>query len=356
MAFNTKIQLDDRKVEQVTGTTLNLSGTTVIDGSNGVIKYSSQPTLTDPNALVTVEFAESLTTSGTTASTTYAGESPAAIEVGGVTIGTVLTGKTSNEILEEMLVPVLFPTLSNPSNGFSDDASNTQEVGVTAATINFTATFDRGSISPAYGTSGFRSGLPNQYNYTGTGLPATQASTSLTDNQSINDYVILAGANTWSSTVSYDAGEQPLDSKGGNFGSPLPAGTTSSQSVTVTGIYPWFYGTDSGGSRPTAGSALLVGSTKTVATSNGTVNANFNTSGAEWTWMATPATSTTKTVWYVTALNNGTIGGSFPSGNKYPAPTSTSVDSPTGLWSSISYKFYISEAKSVETNIEFRNS
>jgi len=72
--------------------------------------------------------------------------------------------------------------------------------------------------------------------------------------------------------------------------------------------------------------------------------------------MAHPASETTKVIWYVTALSNGIIGGVYPSGNKYPAPSTVNVNSPTTLWGGINYKFYISEAKSIETNVEFRNS
>lgn len=297
-------------------------------------------------------------TGDTTATTVYIGASPSNITVGGMTSGTSLTGRTFSSILEEILVTTFFPTLIAPSNTFNDDQANTQEVGVTLS-INFTATFNRGSINPQYPptASSFRSGPANTYNYTGTGLPATVSSTANTDNQLVTGYTLLVGANNWTNTVSYDAGVQPYDSAGNPYNSPLPSGTTGSDSTTITGIYPWFYGTSASiNPRPTAGSALLATGTKVVASSNGTVNALFNTSGAEWTWVAIPTTSTVKTVWYVTALNNGVIGGTYPSGNKYPAPTSISVNSPTALWSGVNYNFYISEGASIETNVEFRNS
>ena len=368
MAFQTKLALFDGKVFTPTGSTLTLSGQTVIADS-GNLRYESERTFDNSLDLVTKEFVETTSGSGITASTTYNLNSPAAVTVGGVTAGTDLTGKTSNEILEEILVPVLNPTLSNPSNGFSDDATNTQEVGVTAGTINFTATFNRGSISPDYGTSGFRSGLPNNYNYGDNGnvdqsLPADVASTSLTDNQALTDVVIQEGSNTWNSSVDYDAGEQPLDSQGGNFGSPLAAGTTGTQSTTITGIYPYFYGTvnepgAAGANRPSSDQTLINGNdAKVVATSTGTISVDYNSTSDDYIWFATPATSTTKTVWFVTALNNGTIGGSVsPGGNLFPDPDTVSINSPTGLWSSVSYKIYVSNVQTEVTDpIEFRNS
>jgi hypothetical protein len=174
-----------------------------------------------------------------TGGTTYNLESPAAITLGGITAGDVLTGKTSNQILEELLVPTLYPTLSNPSNSFVSALASLYEIDA-SITFGTTAGFNRGSIAPAYGTSGYRSGLPNRYNYSGAQLPSTFASTALTDAQTVTAYAVLQGIQSWSSSVRYDAGEQPLNSKGGNFSSPLASGTTGSQSLSTEGVYPIF--------------------------------------------------------------------------------------------------------------------
>ena len=161
--------------------------------------------------------------------------------------GTTFLNQTFTEMMNAMLYPTLDPTLTNPSSTFSLAQAGLREIGegdVGAGgdplSLSFTATFNRGSITPAYGTNGFRSGPANAYNYTGTGLPTTQASTSLTDSQTVTPYIVLIGNQNWTNTVSYDAGQQPLDSTGGNFGSPLPAGTTSVDTVTITGVYPVF--------------------------------------------------------------------------------------------------------------------
>jgi hypothetical protein len=311
--------------------------------------------------VVTRQFVLDNQATGITANTVYQLESPAAIDLGGITEGTVLTGKTSNEILEELLVPTLNPTLTAPSSTFSEDQPANLEVGSTVSTINFTATFDRGSINPDYGTSGFRSGLPNEYNYTGTDLPATVASTSLTDNQSISNYVILEGANQWTASVDYDAGEQPLDSKGGNFGSALPAGTTSIDTVTITGIFPYFFGTfDSmgaaaGASRPTIDNDLVTGGTKVVATSNGTLTVAFNSNSDDYLFFAIPAASTLKTVWFETTLNQGTIGGAVSvGGNLFPDPVAISIT--TDLWGPESFNVYLSNFQTAVGTLELRNS
>jgi hypothetical protein len=141
---------------------------------------------------------------------------------------------------DALLYPELFPTLTNPSSLFTLAQSGYHEIGESIASLDFSASFSRGSISPAYGTSGFRSGLPNTYNYTGTGLPATVGSVLLTDAQIVLAYTVLTGGQSWTSIVSYDAGEQPKSSEGNDYLLPLAAGDTSIKTVTINGVYPYF--------------------------------------------------------------------------------------------------------------------
>jgi hypothetical protein len=163
--------------------------------------------------------------------------------VGGISSGTTFDpAVTLDEFIDMMLYPTLYPTLTPPSSSFSLSESGYQEIGDDIS-LSFSASFSRGSISPAYGTSGYRSGLPNEYNYTGTGL-SDQASTSLTDSQNVASYTVVSGSQSWTCSVDYDAGEQPLDSEGNNYSSPLAAGTTSADTVSIVGVYP-YYGTTS---------------------------------------------------------------------------------------------------------------
>jgi len=298
-------------------------------------------------------------------STLYSGSSPAAIDLGGIDIGYVLTGKTVSQIIEDLLVPTLYPTLTAPLNTFSKTVPSGTifEVG-SSQNITFSATFSRGSISPQYSptASPFRSGLPNRYNYTGTGLTSTVTSTSLTNGQSIVGHIITLGSNAWTSSVRYSVGVQPYDSKGGVFSTPLASGTTGAQTVTLTGIYPYFYGkVASGGSgpgvnRPSATNSLVTGGTKVVSTSTGTITVNFNSTSDDYIWFAIPSSSTSKTKWYVDALNNGTIGGIVSAGgNLFPNLDTVSVT--TVLWAGVNYKVYISNYQTeVTVNMELRNS
>jgi hypothetical protein len=174
------------------------------------------------------------------ATESYTNATPSVITVGGIAAGSTFNNKSMTQMFDALLYPELFPTLTNPTSTFVLTQAGLQEIGA-VLTLNFSSSFNRGSISPAYGTSGFRSGLPNTYVYTGSGL--TSASTiNLSNSNVVNSYTVLAGAQNWSGRVSYDAGGQPLSSKGNNYNTTLPAGVTSTTNQTITGVYP-FYGT-----------------------------------------------------------------------------------------------------------------
>mgnify|MGYP001162281761 CR=1 FL=1 len=165
-----------------------------------------------------------------------------------IVAGTTFTDQTFTEMMNAMLYPTLDPSLSNPSSTFTLTQQGLQETGATLGTLNFGATLNRGSINPQYtSASPFRSGLPNAYDYTGTGLPSTVPSTSTSNAQTISNYLVLLGPQSWTGSVDYDAGVQPKDSGGGDFGSPLPAGTTSTITRTITGVYRVFATTATAG-------------------------------------------------------------------------------------------------------------
>ena len=157
-----------------------------------------------------------------------------------IVAGTTFTNQTFEDMMNAMLYPTLDPTLTPPSSNMTISPGATfQEIGADI-TVTLNATFNQGLINPQYtSASNKRSGLPNTYNYTGAQV-SSNPSTSLSDSESTGSYTVLAGPNTWTASVSYDAGVQPKDSAGNDFDSPLPAGTTSSTSRTITGVYPVF--------------------------------------------------------------------------------------------------------------------
>jgi hypothetical protein len=169
----------------------------------------------------------------------YTNATPTPITVGGIDAGATFLDTSFTDFVDLLMYPELFPTLTAPANTFAISPSGLREIGEVIASIAVSATFSRGAISPAYGTSGYRSGLPNTYVYTGTGL-SNQASTALTDSQTVSSYTVLTGAQSWTGAVTYDGGEQPLSSKGNNYSTPLSAGTTGATTRTITGVYPYF--------------------------------------------------------------------------------------------------------------------
>lgn len=144
------------------------------------------------------------------------------VTVGGITSGTTYAEGTSLEdILRDMLNPVAYPTLTNPSVGLTGTGSKLLEVGDTL-TATFTAVFNRGLISPAYGTSGYRAGVATGYSLNeGTEQVSNTWDETVTENN-----------NTFKASASYEAGEQPKDSIGRNYSSPLPAGSVESSTIT----------------------------------------------------------------------------------------------------------------------------
>ena len=211
-------------------------------------------------------------------------------------------GKTSEEVMRLIGIEELFPTLTNPYNTFTLTQAGLREIGEVIPTLNFNATFNRGTISPAYGTSGFRAGLPEFYKYSGTSLPASVASSSLSNAQTISNYTVLSGVQTWGNIVTSLIGEQPLTSAGSNYSTPYAAGDTTNKTVSITGVYPWF-GTSASIATLTKQTLSLMNATYVGITVAGEDGVNkqkvqfptgwsaitgiqfFNTNNSTWEWI-----------------------------------------------------------------------
>jgi hypothetical protein len=332
MGLNTKIKIDDNHVEQLASTTLTLN-------SGATTQYSAHPTFTEDTQVVDKKYVDDNIVSGVTASTVYQLGSPATVTVGGVTIGDTLTGLTSNQILEDILYPDIIGELTGPSMvSVVLSVGTPQEVGTPIAP-DVTATFDRGSIDPKYcSASADRSGAPLVYCFTGPQIQGTPACSTDVSVQSVSNYTVTAGTNTWGSCTCHSIGVQPKDNKDVNYDSPLAAAlVTPAVSATITGIYPFFYGVSVG--VPTPGSDLLTGGTTCVVDSDGTIAIGYGLQTDKYLWFAIPTDSTTKQGWIETNNNNGNIG--EPS-DLFGAQTIVSVDSPDSCWSGQDFKFYVS--------------
>lgn len=151
----------------------------------------------------------------------------AVVACGGISVGKSYEAGTSLEtVIRDMIDPVLFPTLANPSAALAATGTKLLEKGATLNTT-FTVTFSRGSINPAYGTSGYRSGAATGYSLNGgTEQEENTFSETVTEAQT-----------SYQAAVSYAAGEQPKDSSGANYNTPLAAGSVNSNTVSYEFVY-----------------------------------------------------------------------------------------------------------------------
>lgn len=145
--------------------------------------------------------------------------------VGGIASGTTYAQGTSFEtILRDLLSEVSNPKFTNPSVNITVNSSTTMNSGQ-SKTVTITATFNRGSINPAYGTSGYRSGEVIGYSLNG----GTEQASNIFENVTVDEQ-----HKTFTVTARYAAGEQPKDSNGDDYDEPLSAGTVESNTITFS--------------------------------------------------------------------------------------------------------------------------
>lgn len=164
--------------------------------------------------------------------------------VGGISKGTTvgdLNGKTINQMFDDLLFPTVNPTYVAPSASISFTGYSTlQKVGSTGPIEdNFTTGYNAGAINVNGVKQADRGGALKEgesfiYVNGDAGnktLPATLA----------------LGNTTFKYRASYEAGPQPKDNKGNNYGSPLAAGTVDSSAITVNGTHPYYASTATAG-------------------------------------------------------------------------------------------------------------
>lgn len=144
----------------------------------------------------------------------------------------------------------------------------------------------------------------------------------------------------------------------------INGGTLTSTSLTLTPVYPVFYGKIArSGATPAIPTASEIkdiieddNATKAVIVSTGTITLDFNSTNNDFIWFATPATSTTKTKWQITDLNRGDMGGTS---DWFGSPVTQTINPPdSSFWATgVSYKIYISRYRSEALEpIQFRNN
>lgn len=374
MTFFARPDLSNEQFKQLSGSTLTLSGITQINSEDGLQLINSGGTYSSISATIgfpgthvltlqpdgSIKLAES---TGSGATTVYLGASPTTCTVGGLNAGTPISGCTFQHILQTILVPAQLAVIVNPSISISttpNPLSSFYEVGCQINPFTIQTTYNGGCVTPVYdsgGTqicaSGSRTGNPICYVYSGNHID-TIVTTACTNSFTCTPYSVVAGSNLFLITVCHQSGNTVYNSCGG-IQAPAYTGTTLNTSRTFNGIYPYFYGkvasggAPAGTNRPSATAALITGGTKVVSPSTGTITINFGSSADDYIWFAIPNASTSKTCWFVSALNQGNIGGVVsPGGNLFPAFDTVSGVTTT-CWGGQTYKLYISNYQTAAT-------
>ena len=330
------IELSDEKVQITEDTSFAQIGQTQKDFNKNVSDYKK---LVDSN--IQELQIDAKTTDIVVATTT----------VGAVNAGEIVPAGTNIQELTELLFDKTFyPTFVNPTFGLTNNAG-LREVG-SSFSVTLTFNFNRGQIlgkldngiwNPTM-LQDYRAGIATSYLLNG--VPGSNNSASF-------NVTTILGTNTLNGSVTYSTGVQPKDSKNNNYDNPLPSGTSPVQSTSFEGIYPYFYYKSLSPITPAImQSAIANGqATKVLASSTGTITIPFAANG-EYIAVAYPATSTTKTIWYVNALDNGDIpGGLLGVANILPC------NSPTNLWNNVNFKIHVSSGLITQLNpIQLKNS
>lgn len=369
--------------EVTTGTT---ETKILVQDDNGLVKLKtagSLGALTDvvDNVglnLLTGDSGNSLTT---IYNTTLDGTLSVPTTVGGILQNTTvaqLTGKTMVQLWNDLLFPTVEPTYTIPTITLGGVSNQTLEAGSTYAPSitlsgikndadiytqlrilrNGGAIFTDTTLTESSATD-----VAAQFGYTDPNNPNHTYTISPTPYS--ESYVLPSGASastTYQGDGNYNSGLRKLDNKGNTdtsayalrttTGPQLSGNTFGTTTYTITSIFPYFYGyMDSLPDVNSIASAISGGTaTKVLSAASGTLSIPYNVS-SKYIWFAYQNSYTTKTVWYVTALDNGSIDNTF-----ITTVTTKTVNSPNGYWSGITYKMHWSVYGTTQTTIEFRNS
>jgi len=163
--------------------------------------------------------------------------------VGGIPSGSTFfqSGKTIQQILQEIFYPVDAPAITNASFSLTNNAGSYRIIG-NVINVDFTATYTSGT-SVASGQATVRTGAMSAFTYGGELINTNpQYTFSNTDSEPISNYTVSAGSNQWSCVFVYNVGGTPVDTAGNpytsyqtlQFTSPSP----STAYTSFEGVYP----------------------------------------------------------------------------------------------------------------------
>ena len=301
-----------------------------------------------------------LSITGNTLATAYntaIADGVVSVSVGGAPAAPASAWKSKSlvQVLDDILFPTILASIGSAKSLTLavSGASGTLEIG-SSHSRTLAASFTRGTILDGNGSTNATPlvGAATGYTFTGTGI----SSTSQAGNELTFTTAVVSGSNNWAVTATHAAGTGAYFDNKGVAGTNLDAqrasgtATDSTSAPTITGVHPYYYLKSAS---PISAAAMVAAiqngtATKVIAASTGTLSIPYAPS-AEYLAVAYPSTSTTKTRYFVTALDNGAITVVFQ-----PVATQTVT---TALWSQ-SYRIHTSTGALTNSNatIELRNS
>ena len=164
--------------------------------------------------------------------------------VGGIAKGTKvseLEGKTYAELFDDLLFPTVNPTFTAPTASIAwKNYATVQEVGSAGPTVdNFTVGYNAGAINLNGVKQANRGG---SHNTTDSFIYVNGDATNKT-----LPTTLTLGSTKFKYRAAYNEGPQPKNNKGGDYSSPLAAGTVDSTEISVNGTYPWYASTVTAG-------------------------------------------------------------------------------------------------------------
>jgi hypothetical protein len=287
-------------------------------------------------------------------------DSEQSVPVGGAGPLPASEWKTKNlvEVLDTILFPELDPVYVIPGLSLSSSAQGIQEVGSSLAqTLSLTGTKNDSGIFTSLSISRDGSQLSSVSNPAGTSHTDLPAQFGFPNGNNPNRRYTLAygdtilvkvGETSWSGLAAYQGGVALKTSKGETDtrapqvrspNAPQAASDISSNLITIQGIYPYFWGKSQTNLTASQIASIIQNgqANKVLSPSEGTIQATFDAQ-AEFVWFAHPSSSTSKTRWFFTELNQGEINSS----SFILPPVTQNVSSPQGFWSNIPYKIYVS--------------
>jgi hypothetical protein len=232
--------------------------------------------------------------------------------IGKLTDPSLIEGKTAEEILLMMLYGIVSPTLTNPSFSVILKDDMAPLIIGRESLVEGALTFDRGSIDPAFGTSGYRVGAVKGYT-----INDETIDTNVTSYDFSVAVIPTSDIVTLDCSVSYAAGEQPLNSVGKEFGSAFPAGKIS-KTLEIAAHYPlytpdgaeraftWFEDEDGAGYLSSFASEAN-GERQSFAVSPETTVIgvkSYNTLMQRWEWLGSQTAAASLTYFNISLVDN----------------------------------------------------